>query len=438
MCAVNELGPVCRERGGTSSSLENGHGSHHVVNTSRHQPPFNAKPQGYRNGEKVVNIALPSDSYGSLDRQQTTGGLARHNNNFTTNSLDRHGSYGSGGYERQNSSDRFSSLDRQQPGGIGRNSASPRSSSFSSPSSSTRESPAKGGSSITHISGSAQQQSPNSDVGPLELLASPTLSGNLEELVTSFVSTDRAKQAARNTISSTIMRRIGTSSPNGSASPVRSPSPNSPLGGGYKGASPLRSPMLTNSVRSAGSPDPLSPKPSLASMFPGETMIPISSAMPGINNDFIHAPMQSIFSKTEDRPMSPAVSIKSPVAMRQASQQQKQQLPSSSNVSKTGSSGVDQPDSIPIPVKVVNSPSSSQGLKSPSVLKQVNQSPPNQQNNNPFQFPLSPKAVTAAAHANNNGGGGQTPTTPHEAMPNLFDQFGSVKVRVLLYLLLRI
>ena len=134
--------------------------------------------------------------------------------------------------------------------------------------------------------------------------------------------------------------------------------------------------------------------------------------------------------------MSPAVSIKSPVAMRQASQ--KQQLPSSSTVSKTGSSGVDQPDSIPIPVKVVNSPSSSQGLKSPSVLKQVNQSPLNQQNNNPFQFPLSPKAVTAAANANNNGGGGQTPTTPHEAMPNLFDQFGSVKVRARLYLLLKI
>ena len=397
---------MIRERGGTSS-LENGH-TGHPANPSRHQPPFNAKPQGYRNGEKVVKIAFPSDNYGSLDRQAGLGRQNLHgdNNNFSTASLDRHGSFTGPGYDRQNSSERFHSIDRQLPGGVPRNSASPRSSSFSSPSSSTRESPAKGGSSITHISGSPAQPG-TSDVGPLELLASPTLSGNLEELVTSFVSTDRAKQAARNTISSTIMRRIGTSSPNGSASPVRSPSPNSPLSGGYKGASPLRSPMLTNSVRSTGSPDPLSPKPSLASMFPNETMIPISSPIPGLNNDFIHAPMQSIFSKVEDRAMSP--SIKSPVVVKQATQQPV------NNVSKMSR---DQPDSISIPVKVVNSPSSSQGLKSPSVLKQVNQ--------NPFQFPLSPKAVTAAA----NTAGGQTPPTPHETMPNLFDQFGTVKAGV--------
>merc|ERR1719295_241091 len=110
---------------------------------------------------------------------------------------------------------------------------SPRHSTVSSPSSSTRESPQRG-SSITHIS-----HNPNSapDVGPLELLASPNLNGNLEDLVSSFVSTDRAKQAARNTISSTIRRRLG--SPNGSSSPVRSPSPTSPLS--FKNtSSPLR------------------------------------------------------------------------------------------------------------------------------------------------------------------------------------------------------
>jgi len=58
-------------------------------------------------------------------------------------------------------------------------------------------------------------------------------------------------------------------------------------------------------------------------------------------------------------------------------------------------------DSIPIPVKVISSPSSSQGLKSPSVLQNVHK--------NPFTFPLN------------------KPNSEHHPMPNLFDQFGSVK-----------
>ena len=371
----NPLTRDLRERGGTSSPRpENGN----IPN--RNQPPFNNKPVGYRNGEqRIVKITFPSESYGSLDRQQSAG---RPNSNFSTNSLDRHGSYPDrqGPYqdynERQNSAERPNSLDRGPAVTRNSSSSSPRTSSFSSPSSSTRESPAKG-SSITHISPS----NINTDVGPLELLASPSLSGNLEELVTSFVSTDRAKQAARNTISSTIMRRIG--SPNGSASPVRSPSPTPTLT--YKGASPLRSPMLTNSIRSVGSPEPISPKPSLASMFPSDTMIPISSSSIPLDNDFIHAPMQSIFSKDEETrsPMinSPAVkspTIKSPLAPAR-----------------------DQPDSISIPVKVITTPSSSQGLKSPLVLQNVNK--------NPFQFPLT------------------KPNGEHDPMPNLFDQFGSVK-----------
>ena len=77
----------------------------------------------------------------------------------------------------------------------GYSSVSPRhsTSSVSSPtSSSSRDSPARG-SSLTQI---------GTEAGPLELLASPNLNGNLEDLVSSFVNTDRAKQAARNTISS--------------------------------------------------------------------------------------------------------------------------------------------------------------------------------------------------------------------------------------------
>ena len=52
------------------------------------------------------------------------------------------------------------------------------------------------------------------------LLSSPEMNGNLKDLVNSFVSTDRAKQAARNTISTTINNM---KSRNGGG--VRSPSP---------------------------------------------------------------------------------------------------------------------------------------------------------------------------------------------------------------------
>ena len=57
---------------------------------------------------------------------------------------------------------------------------------------SSRESPARG-SSLTHITGDVSG-------GPLELLASPNLNGNLEDLVSSFVNTDRAKQARANVL----------------------------------------------------------------------------------------------------------------------------------------------------------------------------------------------------------------------------------------------
>ena len=383
----NPLSRDLRERGGTSSPrIENGG----VPN--RNQAPFNSIPAGYRNGDKGLGIKFPSETYGSLDRQNSSG---RPQPTFSTNSLDRHSSY----------PDRNPSFSRNS------NSSSPHNSSVSSPTSSTRESPSKG-SSITHISPSSP-----TDVGPLELLASPNLSGNLEELVTSFVSTDRAKQAARNTISSTIMRRLG--SPNGSSSPVRSPSPTPTLT--YRGASPLRSPMLTNSIRAVNSSDPMSPNPSNVNMFPSDIIIPMSGTSSTLN-DFIHSPMQSIFSKDNGR-MSPSIQspmiqslsqkspmIQSPVIHSQMIQSPGFKSPSSpsSHIQKSPSvqspnlkSFFDQPDSIPIPVKVISSPSSSQGLKSPSVLQNVHKTP--------FQFPL------------------EKPVIDHEPMPNLFDQFGTVK-----------
>ena len=111
----------------------------------------------------------------------------------------------------------------------------------------------------------------------LELLATPEVNGNLKDLVNSFVSTDRAKQAARQTISNTInsmSRRNG----NGiirSTSPSNTASSSSPFSS--RGVSPLRSPMLAaatsnpspqsvmNSLHAISSPSPLS-TPSVSSL----------------------------------------------------------------------------------------------------------------------------------------------------------------------------
>ena len=295
-----------------------------------------------------------------------------------------------------------------------------QSSSVSSPTSSTRESPARG-SSLTHIT---------SDVGPLELLASPNLNGNLEDLVSSFVNTDRQKQAARNTISSTLMRRLG--SPNGSASPVRSPSPTlgqqptSPTSS--LNYSPLRSPMLASSAQ-ARQPEPLSPP---ANMFPSDS-----------GNDCVHTPMQSIFSKSQSSSnnlksspahhnnshshtlpkMSPNVSDIHTPMQSFFSHGPKASTNSNFNNFNNGANPKTSPlhintdrdmhrgdGAIPIPVKhipinkapAVSSDSPASGLKSPSVLQSAKQS---------SVHPLAP---------------GQGPSDQHSPMPNLFNELGHV------------
>jgi len=348
---------------------------------TRHPSHYNTlRTTSYNDNGRVLTTTFAHEGRQNDDPTQINSG-------YSQNSLERQqsGPYSQNSLERQNSGPySHSSLERQNSLTNQRassdSSSSPRQSTVSSPTSSTRESPARG-SSITHIS---HPSSLTTDVGPLELLASPNLNGNLEELVTSFVSTDKAKQAARNTISSTIMRRLG--SPNGSSSPVRSPSPTSNLS--YRGASPLRSPMLTNTARSISSPEPTSPRSSSSNMFPNEMAIPIQNRTASafsLNSD-IHAPMQSIFSKAP----TPSYNHNSPP------------------VSKTSLLQVqterDQTDGIPIPVKhipIAITPSTSEGLKSPSVLQNVNKNP----------FPL---AVSK-------------PNSEHMQMPNLFDNFGSVK-----------
>ena len=279
----------------------------------------------------------------------------------------------------------------------GYSSVSPRhsTSSVSSPTSSSRESPARG-SSLTQIS---------TEAGPLELLASPNLNGNLEDLVSSFVNTDRAKQAARNTISSTLLRRIG--SPNGSSSPVRSPSPSSPLS--YRSGSPLRSPMLTNSVPTRA--NIASPEVSPPAMFPSD-------------NQDVHSPIQSIFSKGTN-PSQPRKSTSSlhhtlPLTGKAAGasntnssdfhKTMKPMFSHSQTVSKLSPLHVQteasEGGSVAIPVKhipIAVTPSSSDGLKSPSVLQNANK--------NPFQMSLQQ----------------QKPSDQQPPMPNLFNQFGDFR-----------
>lgn len=270
----------------------------------------------------------------------------------------------------------FSSLSLERPRvPASDSSSSPRQSTVSSPSSSNRDSPQRG-SSITHISHDPANAS------PLELLASPNLNGNLEDLVSSFVNTDRAKQAARNTISSTIRRRLES---NGSSSPVRSPSPTS---------SPLRSPMMTNMASPTSSASPRSP----TSMFnQSEATNRVAVGFGALNSSDIHAPMQSIFSN------GPKPSVSSPLRVQpfpsSPSTPSPQQTPfnSTSKTSPQHSFFNSNPktsplhiqtnkepagDSISIPVKHIPiavtpspSPAPTHGLKSASIIKDVSKSP---------------------------------------------------------------
>ena len=328
-------------------------------------------------------------------------------------------------------------------------SSSPRHSAVSSPSSSTRESPQRG-SSITQISHAPAEV-------PLELLASPNLNGNLEDLVSSFVSTDRAKQAARNTISSTIRRRLG--SPNGSSSPVRSPSPtSSPLG--FKGttSSPLRSPMMTNMASPSPPSDSHSSPRSPTSMF-NQSEATNRVAVGFLQSSDIHAPMQSIFGPgpkpTPSTPLQVATSPQRPAPPLL-------QPPGSKTSPLLIQTSKEPGESIPIPVKhipiaITNSstPSQAHGLKSAALLQNVNKdknfyqpinnkSPMHIEDSSPFQraeTSPSQRAETSPFQSSPFQRGEtspfqreekspfQLPSRPPgegmEKMSNFFDEFGS-------------
>ena len=78
-------------------------------------------------------------------------------------------------------------------------------------------------SSPSSSSSSAEGGGGGGDGGFDRLLSSPEMNGNLKDLVNSFVSTDRAKQAARHTISTTINNMKSRNGGGGGG--VRSPSP---------------------------------------------------------------------------------------------------------------------------------------------------------------------------------------------------------------------
>ena len=136
--------------------------------------------------------------------------------------------------------------------------------------------------------------------GSLELLVTPEVNGNLKDLVNSFVSTDRAKQAARITIANTInnQRRNGIG--------FRSPSPSSttlssPLSS--RAVSPLRSPMLAAASSNPGPQTVLnslnafssSPSPSTSSGF---SMNPSTSSQPTYGSSGPLSPSASSNSST--------------------------------------------------------------------------------------------------------------------------------------------
>ncbi len=151
----NTLSRDLRERGGGrnspapsgGSSYANGYGSNGGVTRGYTVPIKTEVRNGGLEERPTVKISYPGGSnsqYGSLDRQNLRTNSVPAN--FSTNSLDRHGAFNSS--ITPNGHHSGGGFNSQQPG---RNSASlSRNSSFSSPPSSSRESPAKGTQSFRH------------------------------------------------------------------------------------------------------------------------------------------------------------------------------------------------------------------------------------------------------------------------------------------------
>ena len=122
----------------------------------------------------------------------------------------------------------------------------------------------------------------------IDLMPPPEVNGNLKDLVNSFVSTDRAKQAARQTISSTITNQMNKRNNFRSPSPTSTSTTSSPFSS--RGVSPLRSPMLVN---------PAPPERRLMDAFPTNASIMNS----------VHTKMPPMFSNEEQQNINKRMSL---------------------------------------------------------------------------------------------------------------------------------
>ena len=221
----------------------------------------------------------------------------------------------------------------------------------------------------------------NPDVAKsLDLLAAPEVNGSLKELVNSFVSTDRAKQAARQTIANTINNMTKRNGGLRSGSPSSSSSPFS-----SRAVSPLRSPMLAAGVTPNGngssslasltslgglSPTsstigPLSPTGSTTSSSNASSVITDSSRMR------TQSPTRSMSEVSTTRLLRPQSPPTLPM-LNQALVHQKMTPMFMSNGETAKPWQSPSRDPIPIPVQHVGN-NSSEGLRSPVVLNTLRQ-----------------------------------------------------------------
>lgn len=273
----------------------------------------------------------------------------------------------------------------QAQSGPGSSSYAPSSASHSSTSSSGYSSrsatlPSRSGRSVTQI---GTDYDSDSALSSANAPAANGQGGNLKELVNSFVSTDRAKQAARNTISSTISNMR-----------MRSPSPSLSTNSSFsssRGMSPLKSPLMLTGGGSGTPPGPLSPSASsttstatsldgsmngmgLGSRSSTPRTLEIHRTGPSSTSHDIHTRMTPIFSHSQMQPMSaPSNGMRSNVSSisrdggKSWAQQKLDRIDSASNG----------PKSINIPVQHLTATASSpSGLQSPKVLQGIGGSKP--------------------------------------------------------------
>lgn len=266
---------------------------------------------------------------------------------------------------------------------------------FSSRSSTLPNRGSSGGRSITQIKSDFDIDTPHG------VSSGAAANGSLKDLVNSFVSTDRAKQAARNTISSTITNMRN----NGNGNGLRSPSPSSSTSSfGSRGMSPLKSPMLA--ISSVSSPTgPLSPTSSITSSYESQR----SSTPRYMSNNDIHTQLTPMFggssggsgsqfmSQSRDTLDRPALRLQPP-----SSGWNSLPISSSTSASSSSSSSASSSRVISIPVQHLTATASTpSGLQSPKVLQTISSNnapafPRRSSNRNSLEFDMPLPTLHAA------------------------------------------